>query len=59
MPNNIDLLITHGPPFEILDQGDDGIHAGRPQLPKKVTEINPKAHIFGHVHHSYGRKTVG
>jgi len=57
IPEDTDILITHGPPFGILDWelGSDGkTHFGSKFLLNKVLEIKPKYHIFGHVHHSYG-----
>jgi Icc-related predicted phosphoesterase len=57
IPENIDILITHGPPFGILDSenGWDGItHHGSKSLLKNVLSIKPKYHIFGHVHKDYG-----
>jgi Icc-related predicted phosphoesterase len=49
-----DVLITHGPPFGILDDTPIGDLAGCEELRKKVEEIRPRAHVFGHIHHGYG-----
>ncbi|HEX8286945.1 MAG TPA: hypothetical protein VF556_03060, partial [Pyrinomonadaceae bacterium] len=49
-----EVLITRGPPFGILDETPVGDRAGCEELQKKVEEINPRAHIFGHIHHGYG-----
>lgn len=54
VPAGTDILITHGPPFGILDQTAYGDQAGCEELIKKVREIQPKAHIFGHIHEGYG-----
>lgn len=63
IPNNIDIVVTHGPPYGILDgvpefnnsSGEVEIrHCGCPQLLKKIIEIKPKLHIFGHIHFSHG-----
>lgn len=32
IPDDIDILITHGPPKYILDKYKDGSHAGCPHL---------------------------
>ena len=56
IPNDTDILITHGPPFGILDQTPAGDFAGCGELRKKVEEIRPKLHIFGHIHQGYGKK---
>lgn len=54
IPARTDILITHGPPSGILDLTIDGDHAGCEELIKKVDEIRPKVHIFGHIHEGYG-----
>jgi Icc-related predicted phosphoesterase len=54
IPNNTDILITHGPPFEILDKTVRGDYTGCKELSKKVFEIKPKLHVFGHIHEAYG-----
>jgi Icc-related predicted phosphoesterase len=56
IPADTDILITHGPPFGILDRTAYGDNAGCEELIKKVTELRPKAHIFGHIHEGYGRR---
>lgn len=56
IPSDTDILITHGPPQGILDKTAYGDLAGCEELIKVVTEIRPKAHIFGHIHEGYGRK---
>jgi len=54
IPADINLLITHGPPFGILDQAATEQHVGCKDLLNKVKEIKPKVHVFGHIHESYG-----
>lgn len=50
-----DVLITHGPPQGILDRvSDTNFDIGCPELLKKVLEVKPKYHIFGHIHEGYG-----
>ena len=54
VPPSIDILVTHGPPFGILE----GNGAGCPVLLQHVQErIQPTLHIFGHVHQSPGVTT--
>ncbi|QNM86710.1 metallophosphatase domain-containing protein [Polaribacter pectinis] len=57
IPNDTDVLITHGPPHKILDLTKNGEYVGCEELKKKVLEIKPKLHVFGHIHEAYG-KTV-
>lgn len=53
-----DVLITHGPPFTILDECSDGFQAGCPYLAEEVFKrIRPSLHVFGHIHEGYGAVT--
>lgn len=61
IPNDIDVLITHGPPHGILDQVPRpwGIeNTGCEELRKRIEEVAEhcrlKLHIFGHIHCGYG-----
>lgn len=54
IPDNTDILITHGPPKGIMDLTPDYENVGCDDLLKRVSEINPKYHIFGHLHGCYG-----
>jgi hypothetical protein len=56
IPNNTDILITHGPPFGHLDFAPMGGHVGCKLLHFRVNEIKPKIHVFGHIHDGYGVK---
>ena len=53
IPMNTDILITHRPPYGILDF-DDGHNFGCVDLLQDVLKIRPKYHLFGHVHAGYG-----
>jgi Icc-related predicted phosphoesterase len=58
IPAETDVLVTHGPPFGILDK--DHIlssHMGCQDLTQAVREIKPRLHVFGHVHGGYGQET--
>jgi Icc-related predicted phosphoesterase len=54
IPDDTDVLITHGPPGGILDRVAGGELVGCNDLRKRVKEINPKLHVFGHIHEAYG-----
>jgi len=54
IPKNVDVLITHTPPFGILDKTKSGINAGCEDLLREIERIKPKVHIFGHIHDGYG-----
>lgn len=53
IPGNTDVLITHNPPFGILDF-DGNIHYSSEGLLAKVSEIKPRFHLFGHIHANNG-----
>ena len=56
---NTDILITHGPPYDIGDLTVCGVKAGCPDLRKIILEkIKPKYHIFGHIHEGRGKYVV-
>ena len=56
IPESIDLLLTHGPPYSIRDYRT--LHGDRvgcsSLLDEIVTRVKPRIHIFGHVHDCYG-----
>lgn len=60
IPDDVDVLITHSPPYMILDWVDwSKSHEGSPSLYKEVVErIRPKIHCFGHIHGGYGKKEI-
>lgn len=55
IPEDTDVLVTHGPPLGILDcHPGSAVHQGDPVLLEAVTRIRPKLHVFGHIHGGYG-----
>ncbi|CAF1342827.1 unnamed protein product [Rotaria sordida] len=56
IPDDVDVLITHGPPKNILDKTRTGEHVGCAQLSARIKQIKPRLHVFGHIHEGYGRK---
>jgi len=54
IPNDTDILITHGPPFGYLDITPRHVRAGCEILINRVEEIKPIIHCFGHIHGGYG-----
>jgi Icc-related predicted phosphoesterase len=55
IPEDTDVLITHGPPYDIMDQNINGSRCGCVELRKVVERVIPKVHIFGHIHEGYGK----
>jgi Icc-related predicted phosphoesterase len=60
IPDDVDILITHGPPFGILDKTDRGECVGSRSLAHRIGKIDDggdgrkRLHIFGHIHEAYG-----
>lgn len=50
VPENTDILITHGPPRAHLDL----LNLGCPGLLEELWRVRPALHVFGHVHEGYG-----
>jgi len=55
IPADTDIIVTHGPP---LNYGDlttrDQQNVGCADLLKVVNKIQPRYHVFGHIHEAYG-----
>lgn len=58
IPDDTDVLITHGPPVGILDRTLNGDLAGCSDLYDAVMRVKPQVHCFGHIHESYGVREV-
>ena len=58
LANGIDpkklVVITHDPPFDILDMSYFGNNAGIMELRAIITEVRPVLHVFGHIHEAAG-----
>lgn len=61
IPNDTDVLISHGPAYGLLDEittplmtGATPGHIGCKHLLKAIDRVNPKLHVCGHIHSSQG-----
>jgi len=54
IPEDTDILVTHGPPYGILDMNSRNYNVGSKTLLDAVQRVQPKYHIFGHIHEGYG-----
>lgn len=67
IPSDTDVLITHGPPYGIMDEVYREVwnttegrpakfveHTGCKELLEVVKKIKPKLHVFGHIHEGSG-----
>lgn len=55
IPDGLDLLVTHGPPYGILDQNRRGDLCGSKALLARLETMkaSPKHHVMGHIHKHY------
>lgn len=56
IPDDIDILITHGPPYGMLDlmvRSEE--RGGSEALLRALRRVRPKLHVFGHIHEGYGQ----
>jgi Icc-related predicted phosphoesterase len=59
IPEDTDILITHGPPNGILDYVAQSVYnAGCEELLERVMQVKPKVSVFGHIHQGYGTLRV-
>eukprot|EP01025_Chloroclados_australasicus_P038070 TRINITY_DN3899_c0_g1_i1.p2 TRINITY_DN3899_c0_g1~~TRINITY_DN3899_c0_g1_i1.p2 ORF type:complete len:243 (-),score=13.02 TRINITY_DN3899_c0_g1_i1:15-677(-) len=55
IPENTQILVTHGPPYGIMDVTSRGQSVGCPMLQRKLSELKDlKVAAWGHIHESYG-----
>lgn len=58
IPQGVDIVVTHGPAYNILDKTFSGQNVGCQDLLGKIIEVKPKVHICGHIHEGYGAITI-
>ena len=51
IPHDLDILVTHMPPYGILDED-----LGSPEILNFVLKSQPKYHLFGHIHATAGQE---
>ncbi|KAI9645541.1 hypothetical protein NHQ30_006283 [Ciborinia camelliae] len=56
---NIDIVMTHGPPMNVLDKVDrNGEHVGCYSLGKALGRARPKLFCCGHIHEGHGAEVA-
>lgn len=55
IPDDTDILVTHGPPLDILDRNRGDDRTGCADLLLAVKRVRPRLHVFGHIHDGYGQ----
>jgi Icc-related predicted phosphoesterase len=63
IPEDVDILATHGPAFEILDEVERHPwavieHVGCRDLLNRINVVKPDLHFCGHIHGAHGYKRV-
>jgi len=62
IPDDTDILVTHGPPYGIRDWvgrlGGGVERVGDKLLLERVQQIKPLIHVFGHIHAGAGYETA-
>lgn len=59
IPKDVDVLISHSPPFGILDELVSGRNVGIDELAKWSARYKPTVHAMGHIHEGYGKVVIG
>jgi Icc-related predicted phosphoesterase len=54
IPEDVDVLITHGPPKGFGDTNTRDERFGDEDLLRRVLKVRPQIHCYGHAHHGYG-----
>lgn len=58
IPSGLDVLLTHGPSYMVLDRAM-GTRFGSKSLLQAVDYKQPRVHIHGHIHESHGDVVIG
>ena len=58
IPNNISVLVSHGPPFGYGDKTFLNENVGSPSLTKAIIDKNIKITITGHIHPAFGEYRI-
>lgn len=64
IPDDTDILITHGPPFAMMDAVYDYEagkirNCGSKSLHERICKLKLKLHVFGHIHEGYFERKIG
>ena len=59
IPNDTDVLMTHGPAYMRLDKTTSGHYVGCMDLLTAIRRVRPQFHISGHIHEAYGMVKEG
>jgi hypothetical protein len=54
----IDIMMTHGPPWGIRDETSRDEHVGCQHLLRAAHRCRPRLHCFGHIHEAWGAERI-
>lgn len=55
IPDDVDVLLTHGPAYGTLDMNEDGQQCGSTSLAMRMMRLeNLRLHVTGHIHEARG-----
>jgi Icc-related predicted phosphoesterase len=57
LPEDLDILMVHGPAYKIRDTCLNGYEAGCKVLRKNISRAAPKISLVGHIHEAFGGPT--
>lgn len=58
VPKDTDVLISHGPPYRVLDANESGEPCGSLSLLETLDNVKPLYMVFGHIHEQGGKDIV-
>lgn len=60
IPEDTDILVTHGPPRGYGDLEPAGkVRCGSPSLLERIEQVRPRLAVAGHIHDGYGVYQIG
>jgi len=54
IPDGIDILVAHGPPYGYGDRVSRNLHVGCLDLSAQLKVVRPRLTVCGHIHEAYG-----
>ena len=59
IPEDVDIVVTHGPPYGIGDATKHGLNVGCKHLQSRLYSLTRlRMHVCGHIHEGYGHRRM-
>jgi hypothetical protein len=58
IPSGMDVVMTHGPAYGVVDRAWRGVHAGCGGLLAALEASRPRIHCCGHIHEAWGAQKI-